>query len=297
MLHVVVGALVLAVWASAAAPAFAEGPVIDRAAAMKAPVDELARTALTAASSGFVEVERPNHTGLAGPFAPLDSLHFATAARAAGFPGLCEATTARVRLPPAVPALETDSAYRIVGDLKPLSGMWSKAYGDELARKCMSAGRVIRAESDDFGQTTFFIAKRAPAYDVWLASLALQIAIANAGSGVVVVACDPLPLIDNETVRRMAASDPEVIENRENKEGCSQAAATLAKIPLDHLLSLDVGPCIDTPKTSCLSAYFLRYAYENHQALWNVRLRYQVADRDVMSVSEIRLHPDYGVFD
>lgn len=275
-------------------------PAIDRTTAQNAPVEDLARTALLAAAPRFVEVERPTFTGLSGPGAALRGLRFATAAESAGYPGLCKATTAWIDVGGDPSPIETRRVYKIVGDLKPLPDMWNDTYGAELSRRCAAAGRVIPTESADFGQSTFFKSSKGEEGDVWLASRALQIAIASAKAGSF-VACTPPTAMDADTLREMAADDPEVIEDRENRDGCTQAGATLAGLPLSRLMQMEVAPCPNEgPRSYCLSAVFLRYAYYNRQVLWWVTLKYQTSagfNDDVVTVSTVVLSPGFAIYD
>lgn len=297
---ILIGSLLICALAATTANASPGSARIDRETAMLAPVEELARAALSAASSHFVEVERPNFSGLSGPDAPLSGLRFATAAESAGYPGLCKATTAWISVGPSLPPIETTLVYKVVGDLKPLPDMWNEAYGAELEKKCAAAGRVLPTESADFGQARFFTVSKGSDDYVWYASRALQVAIANASTGLSVV-CISEPDIDSELIIDRPADDPEVIERRENREGCANAAATLASLSPERLLDMEVAPCSETkPQRYCLTAYVLRYAYGNHQALWQVGLQYQVGlgdNRDVTNVDAVSLAPSYSVYD
>ena len=281
-----------------AAHATPEKETLDRATAMTAPVQDLLRTALAGAADQFVEVERPGHIGLGGP--TVRGLRFATAAKMAGDPGLCKATTVWIAIGASDTPIETTTRYKIVGNLAPLPDMWNDAYEAELTQKCAGAGRVLPADNSDFGQATFFEIGRGGEEHVWQAARSLQIAIAAAKSGASVT-CIPVPGIDPPILAEMAADDPEAVEDRQNQEGCAQAGATLAGLTLSSLLRIEPRPCPDMNKKSrCLSALFLRYAYFNHQALWEVKLRYEDGEgdnSDVVAVRDLTLQPSFSIYD
>lgn len=267
---------------------------------MSAPVEELARSALATTASQFVEVQRPNFIGMGGPDAPLRSLRFATAPEMAGYPGLCKATTVWVDVASGYPPMGTSTVYKVVGDLAPLPDMWNEAYRAELRRKCAAAGRVIPSESADFGQVAFFEISKGGEDQVWTASRALQLAIAGAKVGAPIT-CISEPGIDAEALREMAADDPEAVEDRENREGCVRASTTFASLSLGRILRMEIAPCPEVKaNVYCLSASFLRYAYNNHQALWFVELRYEEGkgdNHDVTSVSAVTLKPSFAIYD
>jgi len=126
------------------------------------------------------------------------------------------------------------------------------------------------------------------------------LAVGHAKSGAPII-CVPEPGIDAETLSEMAADDPEAVEDRENRIGCEKAGATLGSLSLDRLLQIDVAPCPEAKENVyCLSATFLRFAYNNHQALWIVKLRYEEGkgdNRDVTSVRAVTLQPSFSVYD
>lgn len=281
-----------------AAHAAPEPMPIDRTTALQASVEDLARSALAAIAPRFVEVQRPDFVGMMGPDAPLRGLRFATAARMAGETGLCEATTAWIGFDASASPVETATVYKVVGDLAPLPDMWNSAYEAELTRKCAAAGRVLPENGSDFGQTGFFRVSKGAGDRAWVGPRTLQLAIAGAKAGSPVI-CLPEPDDDAGFLGDLAKDDPEVIEDRENREGCARAGATLASLSLDRLLGVDIGPCPDlAEKVRCVSASFLRYAYGNHQALWLVSLRYQMGpDRDVTSVEAVTLKSSFNVYD
>lgn len=287
----------LAVIASAAY-ATPQSDAFDRATAMTAPVEELARKAFSGTVDRFVEVERPGHVGLGGP--TVRGLRFATAGRMAGYPGLCKATTIWLANGPSDTPVETATRYKIVGDLAPLPDMWNEAYEAALTRKCAEAGRVIPTDNSDFGQATFFEIARGDEDHVWSAARALQIAIAEAKAGSTVT-CAPSPGIDPKDIAEMAADDPEAIEDGENRRGCAHASETLAGLSLSRLLRIEITPCPDADAQSrCVSALFLRYAYFNHQALWEVKVRYTQGEddnRDVASVKDLIVQPSFSIYD
>jgi hypothetical protein len=216
----------------------------------------------------------------------------------AGDTGLCEATTAWIGFDTSSPPVETATVYKIVGDLAPLPDMWNPAYEADLTRKCLSAGRVLPSGVADFGQTGFFQVSKGANDRAWTGARALQLAIADAKSGASVT-CLPEPEADAGFFNDRAADDPEAVEDRENREGCARAGATLAGLSLDRVLGLDIGACPAFAETvRCVSALFLRYAYGNHQALWRVTLRYQEGpDRDVKSVGAVTLKSSFNVYD
>jgi hypothetical protein len=290
-----------ALLAASVAQAAPEPSAIDRATAMTAPVENLARAALATAASRFTEVERPNFGGMRGPDAPLTGLRFATAAEMAGYPGLCKATTAWIDISAGggAPPMETAAVYKVVGDLAPLPDMWNATYEAALTAKCATAGRVIPTASGEFGQAAFFQVGKGGEDQVWAASRALQRAVADAKAGLP-VACDPRPGLDADTLSQMAADDGEVVEDRQNQEGCARAGATLAGLPLDRLLRIDVAPCPESKDQYCLSANFLRFAYDNRQALWQVSLQYQRGagdNADVDRVTAVTLEPSSIIYD
>ena len=271
---------------------------LDRATAMTAPVEELARKVLSGMVDRFVEVERPGHVGLGGP--AVRGLRFATAARMAGYPGLCKATTVWIATGPSDPPIETAMRYKIVGDLAPLPDMWNATYEAALTKKCADAGRVLPTDNSDFGQATFFDVDRSGENHVWSAARALQIAIAAAKAGSTVT-CAPSAGIDPQDLAEMAADDPEAVEDRQNREGCAKSGQTLGGLSLSRLLRIEFTPCPEEDgKSRCLSALFLRYAYSNHQALWEVKARYTEGEGDnrpVASVKNLALQPSFSIYD
>lgn len=278
------------------AQAMPKAGTLDRATAMTAPVEELAKTALAGSAHHLVEVTRPGHIGLGGP--ELRGLHFATAAIGTGYPGLCKATTIQIAIGDSATPIYTATRYKVVGDLA--TDIGNGADEGDLTRKCAEAGRVIPTDSSDFGQATFFEFAKGDDYEAWRAARALQFAIAAARSGSPVI-CVPPPDIDVQMLAEMAADDPEVIEQRLNQEGCAQARDTLAALSLSKLLQIESTPCWEMAKKSlCLSAHFLRYADFNHQIVWQVKLRYQDDegdDRDDLSVSDLELQPIHSWYD
>jgi hypothetical protein len=296
-------ASVLAVSAAHAAPTPDETPgkAIDRAAALTAPVEDLARDALFNAAPRFVEVERPNFTGMMGPDAPLHALHFATAARSAGYPGLCKATTAWIDLRDGDPPMETETVYKVVGDLKPLPDMWNDAYGAELERKCAGAGRVLPTASADFGQARFFTIDPGARDDVWLAVLTLQMAIADAKGGAPVTCATPEDMtMDAATLNELAADDPDAVEQRENQRGCAEPGLVAGALKLDRLLSLDVAVCPGETRVYCVGGNFLRWASNNHQAIWRLEAKAERRPGDTgdpTGASAMALVPTYAVYD
>lgn len=286
--------------AAGVAQAAPEQAVIDRARAMQAPVSDLAQEIMATAASRFVEVERPTFSGMAGPNAPLRGLRFATAPRRAGWPGLCNATTVWISVDPSSEPMETATVYKVVGDLTPLKDMWNAAYEAKLDSLCAAAGRVIPAESGDFSQVAFFGIAKGGDDHVWMAALALQRAVAGVKSGLPVT-CVPEPGVDEAIVREAAADDPEMVEDRQNREGCAKAAATLAGLQLGRLFQLDTAPCPGAKADIyCLSASFLRFAYGNHQAFWRVELRYREDwrdDRSVDTIEAVTLKPSFAIYD
>ena len=218
----------------------------------------------------------------------------------AGYPGLCKATTVWIAIGPSDTPIETATRYKVVGDLAPLPDMWNDAYEAALTQKCAGAGRVIPTDNSDFGQATFFEIAQGGEDHVWSAARALQIAVAAAKSGSTVT-CVPAPGIEPQDLAEMAADDPEAVEDRQNHRSCEQASETLAGLSLSKLLRMEFTPCPDgAKKYRCLSALFLRYAYSNHQALWEVKLRYAEGEgdnRDVASVRDLSLQPSFSVYD
>lgn len=295
---VIACALVVALTASTtqAAP---DAPPVSRTTALSASVDDLARSALQAAAPRFVEVERPSFTGLAGPGAPLQGLRFATAAEPASYPGLCKATTAWVSLVEGSPPLATKTVYKVVGDLNPPPNRSSEPYGAELSRKCAAAGRVLPTDTGDFGRATFFEITAGGEHQVWRNARALEVAIAAAKAGGA-VACKPLPEAEMEAAEQMDPQEPEAIEARENRKACAEPAALLANLSLGKLTELTASPCPDAPRSNCVSALFLRHAFYNRQAHWSVTLRYQKGDgrdRDVKTVTAVKLEPSWAIYD
>lgn len=190
--------------------------------------------------------------------------------------------------------------YKIVGDLAPLPDMWNQAYEAALTEKCAEAGRVIPTDNSDFGQATFFEIAQGGEDHVWGAARALQIAVAAAKAGSKVT-CVPSAGIDPKTLAEMAADDPEVIEDNQNRKGCAQAGETLAGLSLSKLLRIEFTPCPDPDaKSRCFSALFLRYAYFNHQALWEVKVRFEDGEGDsddVVSVRDLAMQPSFSIYD
>ena len=277
---------------------------------MTADVGTLARDALAAAASRFVEVERPDFSGIGGPDAPLRGLRFATAAESAGWPGLCKASVAWIDLVDPHAPIHASTVYKVVDDLASLPDMWNDAYGAALEQKCAQAGRVIPTKSSDLGQAVFFSLEEADRNYVWGASRALQIAISRAMTGTEVTCVEePDPIADmGGTMSRDTwlatadPADPEVIEHHQNSVACLQPAATVATLSLDRILSLDVEACPDAgPDVHCVEAEFLRYSDANRRVGWTVNLRYRDgADfhrDDVSDVADIRLTPSWTVYD
>ncbi len=285
--------------AAAEASTFPDPVTLTRETALTADVGTLARDALAAIASRLVEVERPTFTGLAGYGAALGGLRFAAAAESAGWPGLCKGTAVWINLLDPHAPVHVSTLYKVVGDLAPLPDMWNDAYGAELQRKCAGAGRVIPTESADFGQAVFFSVGEADPGDVWTASRALQIAISRAatGSGVSCVE-EPAP----DWLDGLPGDDPEILEDRQNREGCLHPAATVAGLSLDRLLAIETEACPDAgPDFHCVEATFLRHADFNRQVGWLVLLRYRDgADYhrdDIREVKDVRLTPSWTVYD
>jgi hypothetical protein len=197
--------------------------------------------------------------------------------------------------------METATVYKIVGDLAPpLPDMWNARDEASLKRKCAAAGRVIHAKSSDFGTVAFFQIAKGSENHVWLASRALQLAIVAAKSGSTVT-CAKQPVVQPEFLEDLGPDDPLVVEDRENREGCAQPGATVARLKLDRIIQLDVHQCPEAKESVwCVSADFLRRAVFNHQEMWTMNLRYEEGrspQDDVASVGAVTLEPNYSVTD
>lgn len=262
-------------------------PVRERA--MKAPVSELSRDALGRVASEFVEVERPNFIGIAGPNAPLWGLTFATRATSAGDPGLCEATVTRVHfrvqsVSDTEPPLSTQTVYKIVSDLKPLPDMWNDRYGAELSAKCNYAGRVLPTEERNFGQEQFFEAKVDGGVRVWFAARALEIGLSDTRKHPENVRCE--------------AFDPKKRLN----EDCKKELTSQETLRLGRLLSASMTNCNKGSKTCyVVSGVFLRSAVGNSRRTWVMHLKAIIPDTnatgDVREVSDIGVDDGFAIFD
>ncbi|MFN3668873.1 MAG: hypothetical protein ACK4VY_06155 [Brevundimonas sp.] len=268
----------------------------DRATAMTASTESLAQHALRSIAHRLVEVQRPTHSGPAGPEAPLTGLRFATDAVSAGWPG------STLWIGPEGPdsPIQSQTVYKIVGDLAPLPDMWNDAYGAKLDRLCAASGRVIPTGSADFDQAVFFSLSDPTQIQLWPSARALQLAIADAAAGGV-VRCQQEPAWASSEFEMLDPAEPEAIEARANREGCGRAGRTVAGLDLGRLQSIDVAPCQRaTAGLYCLEAVFLRYAYFNHQVLWRVTLRYQepadIHRDDVSAVSDVSLAATFSVY-
>lgn len=293
--------LVLAITCALAAcgPSAQPSAEIDRDTALKASPQDLARRGFAAVSDRFVEIERPVSLAPPGSPQPLLGLRMATAAESAGYPGLCKAATTWISLSTTESdPLSTRTVYKVVGDLSPLPDMWNDAYGKDLERRCAKAGRVLQSTTVAYGETPFFKLDQGEDENVWYAVLALQRAVAAAKAGGPVT-CHAEPRIDEAIRRDMAKDDPELIEDDENQAGCAQPGKTLAGLSLDRMLDLTVVPCPDRLGTYCVSASFLRYAYDNRQALWMANLRYRLAEKEQRALGEVTdivLAPSFNVW-
>lgn len=302
--------VILAAGPAIADPVSPDPTTLDHDVALTAEVGTLARDALAAIASRFVEVERPTFSGLRGHGAPLGGLRFATAAESAGWPGLCKATVVWIDLTSPHAPIHTSTVYKVVGDLAPLSDMWNEAYGELLQRKCAQAGRVIPTESADLGQAVFFSHEERDQGHIWGASRALQIAISRgaAGTGVSCVDSRDRPAeIDGAVapdawLEGLDPDDPEVVEHHQNLAGCAQPAATVAGLSLDRIVSIAIEACPGAgSELHCVEAEFLRYAVHNRRVSWVVTLQYRDgADfhlDDIADVTGINVIPSWTIYD
>lgn len=274
------GVLILGVRGATCAPLpprIATDPARERA--LHAPVDQLVSEALAHAAPNFVEVERPTFSGMMGPNAPLGGLQFATAGRSAGDPGLCEATVLWVNFGSSGEPLSTQTVYKVVGDLKPLPGMWNDAYGAKLERTCKQAGRVIATESADLGQELYFVAEIADGERVWPAARALQLALEEAKANPASVRCKP-------------SQFPEASVN-----ACTDPIAAINSLALARLLRVTMARCEDDRTQRCVSGEFLRSAEDNVRNTWTLRVRARLQDRSVAAVSGVELEPTGAIYD
>ncbi|MFT4254764.1 MAG: hypothetical protein QM608_20050, partial [Caulobacter sp.] len=186
------GLVALAVLLSTAFPApGANAAPLTRERAQTAPVDAIAKEALAAVAPRFVEVSRPTYSGMIAPGKTVSSLHMATAPRATGSPGLCEADTVWIDFGERGPPIVSRKAYKVVGPLAPLPDVWNDAYGASLKSKCAAAGPVISPKDGDMDGVVFFTMLNAPPANdkAWLAVRALEKAQEHARRGELDVSC------------------------------------------------------------------------------------------------------------
>jgi len=261
---------------------------------------ELIRGSIEGLSGRFVEVERPTFTGLAGPDSPVHGVRLATPPRSAGYPGLCIATVASVGFSGGSTVLAARSAFRIVGDLKPLPDMWNDAYGEQLEALCKKAGRVLPTSNEAFDEVGFFAISNGSEDYAWFGARALELAIAEARSGARVV-CVATPGLDTDVLADLPADDPDAIEDRENRAACASPASVVSALTLDRLMLLDARPCPDLGKGRiCAVGTFLRRAYFNRQVLWTVRVSFVEVNHenhDAGAVADITLTANFAVYD
>jgi hypothetical protein len=276
----------------------ADAAPLKRERAQTAPVDVLTREALTAVMPRFVEVSRPTYSGMIAPGKTVSSLWMATAPRAAGSPGLCEADTVLVDFRSDKAPLSSSTAYKVAGKLAPLPDLWNDAYEAGLKRKCANAGPVIPPEDGDLNQVAFFHV-RGDAHDqkAWLSARALELAIERAGRGELEVTCG------REPPKRPQDLAPGSFDERmetEGRQGCASPQAALAKLDLSRLAGIDIVPCPSLAENLCISAEFLREASGGSRALWIVNLQAsypEIGARDIKTIGAVTLADQVWIYD
>ena len=185
----------------------------------------------------------------------------------------------RIRSNPGSP-LSSNTAYKVVGDLKPLPDIWNNAYGTALAAKCAHAGRVIPTTSDGFGEERFFTAYTTigGAPGAWLAVRALDRALADAAVHPEQVVCE----------RPRSDTDEDV-------NACRSELLTRHALQFGRLLSVSLEPCpAASPNCIWVKGEFLASAQGNEQMLWELSVRAETSGQDrstpeVGAVGDIRL--------
>lgn len=208
-----------------------------------APVDTLVQLTFLPVAEDLIEVSRPGPPlPLTEEQVPVARLHFATRAHQSGNFGLCQATV--VVVPVNRTAEERRGmfaaypVYKVVGDTGlDAAPEWTDAYGEQLERKCASAGRVLATYEDHYSGERFFDADIDEPWQIRFATHALQTAIAQARRSPSSVAC------------AYPSRDPEL--------NCDRPANQLANLKLGQLVHLSMRSCVSRPGWQCIEAKFL----------------------------------------